>query len=190
MIQNFQLTWTNNFFFTRFLICKKKRTLLYCLVETHARGYCHDTRITLTAQAKRIGALGTRIKIDITVFLLIRSWSFRVKFRTTSVASNLQTNLFIAARCVSFSTSLFFLTYWFLYFGATQTIPARWEKDIFMYLFPLRDLKSQMFSYISLFLSNRFTNTWNIMLEQGPRQSNGYIISLRNFFKPLQALHY
>ena len=34
--------------------------------------------------------------------------SFRVKFLTTSVASNLHTNLFIAARCVSFSTSLFF----------------------------------------------------------------------------------
>ena len=53
-----------------------------------------------------------------------------------------------------------------------------------MYIFPLRDLKSQMFSYlldISLFLSNRFTNTWNIPLGQGPRQRNGYIISLRNF---------
>ena len=83
------------------------------------RGYCHDTRITLVAQAKRIGALETRIKIDITVIILIRSCavrsallclrgSFRVRFRTKSVASNLQTNLFIATRCVSFSTSLFF----------------------------------------------------------------------------------
>ena len=26
MIQNFQLTWTNNFFFTRILICKKRET--------------------------------------------------------------------------------------------------------------------------------------------------------------------
>ena len=58
--KTFNLHGRNIFFFTRLLICKKeKKTVLYCLVEP-----MHGTRITLAAQAKRIGALGTRIKIN------------------------------------------------------------------------------------------------------------------------------
>ena len=120
--------WTNNFFLTRFLICKQeKRTLLYCLVETHARGYCHDTRITLTAQAKGIGALGTRIKIDHYGIFLKNSFmrsAFRRSVYREVFAWNFSlrqwlpicTQIFSSLRAVfPFRLLYSFLTYWFLY---------------------------------------------------------------------------
>ena len=113
---------------------------------------------------------------------------FRVKFRTTSVASNLQTNLFIAARCVSFSTTLFsfnvlvFILWRYLDYTSEvrKTILLRhiyvfisitWSKvaDVFV-----------TFRYFSFPTKLSFYKYMNILLGQGPGQMNRWIISLRN----------
>ena len=100
-------------------------------METHARKYCHNTRVTLTAQAKRIGALGTRIKIDhysiFLNFLLMRS-AFRRSVCRKVFALNFAlrqwlpicTQIFSSQRAVfPFRLLYSFLTNWFLYCGAT-----------------------------------------------------------------------
>ena len=122
MIQNFQLTWTNNFFFTRFLICKKeKRTYVTVLPsgnpcteilpQYQSHFDCAGQKDRSSGNENKNRPLQHFFKYFAHVQCvspLCLPESFRVKFRTTSVASNLHTNLFFAARCVSFSTSSFF----------------------------------------------------------------------------------
>ena len=110
-----------------------------------------DSRITLTAQAKGMGALGTRTTIFFLFLLLLIILYFslmRSVFRrcvsgnlspevsaTLTVASNLHTNHFIAACSVQISGDPFRLHYSFLRFGfyrfyTVGALPRPWgEKN-------------------------------------------------------------
>ena len=100
--------------------------------------YCHNTRVTLTAQAKKIGALGTRIKIDhYSIFLniLLMCSAFRRSVCRKVFAWNFAlrqwlpicTQIFSSLRAVfPFRLLYSFFTHWFLYCGAT--VPRLYQR--------------------------------------------------------------
>lgn len=141
MIQNFQLTWTKYFLFYKTSnLQKREKDSTVLSSGTHAR---YQNYFGCAAQKDRSSGNENKNKPLRYFFFkfahaqcvspLCLPGSFRVKFRTTSVASKLHTHLFIPARCVSFSTSYsFFLIYWFLYCGATvPRLYQRGEKNNF-----------------------------------------------------------
>ena len=189
MIQNFELSWTNIFFFYTVPNLQKREKDVNYLLEINlrtpkTRGYCYDTRVTLTAPAKRIGALGTRMKIYqfFFNFSLMRS-AFRHCVCEESCAWNfvLRQWLLICTQIISslravfkFQEDPFRLVYSVLRTGSTlwnyvnntrevrKTIVTNIYIRMYFYYVIYKHRPCRNFLDISLFLSNRFTNTCEI----------------------------
>ena len=187
MIQNFIFFF---FFYKVPNLQKREKDLNYPLEIIFripkTRGYCYDTRITLTAPAKRIGALGKRMKIYQFIiffyFSLMRS-AFRHCVCEESCAWNfvqrqwllICTQIISSLRAVfKFQEDSFLLVYSFLRSGFTlwncvnntrevrKTIVTHIYICMYFYFVIYRHRPCRNFLDISLFLGNRFTNTYEI----------------------------